>query len=141
MIPAKSVLQTSYGAVTMPAHVKPCTSVFKPSIVTMPTYTVWEYLDMLLIYGECGQRARAAARMFHQRFPHLRPTHNVILDTVRRIEQSGRIRPTPPAGRHRIATDEATSAAVLAFVALHPHTSTRHVAIHAAISSRQWFAS
>ena len=100
----------------------------------MPTYTVREYLDMVLIYGECGQRARAAARVFHQRFPHRRPTHNVILDTVRRIELTGRVQPTPPVGRPRIATHEATSAAVLAFVGLHPHSSTRNVALHAAIS-------
>jgi hypothetical protein len=57
-------------------------------------YSAVDYVEMLLIYGECGRNARAAARMYAQRFPnrnHL--NHKVILSTVARTIETGHILP------------------------------------------------
>ncbi|GBO12519.1 hypothetical protein AVEN_100004-1 [Araneus ventricosus] len=53
-----------------------------------------EYCDMLLIYGECGRKAKSAARLYRERFPEGRyPTRQTILKVV---ERYGR-RAAPPA--------------------------------------------
>jgi transcriptional regulator of acetoin/glycerol metabolism len=49
---------------------------------------------MLLIYGECGQNARAEARMYAQRFPNRNnPNHKVILSAIARTIETGHILP------------------------------------------------
>jgi hypothetical protein len=45
-----------------------------------------EYVEMLLIYGKCGRNAKAAARMYAQRFPNRNhPNHKVIVVTQFKI--------------------------------------------------------
>jgi coenzyme F420-reducing hydrogenase alpha subunit len=49
-------------------------------------YSAAYYVEMLLIYGECGRNARPAARMYTQRFPNRNhPNHKVILSAIARI--------------------------------------------------------
>jgi hypothetical protein len=52
------------------------------------------YVEMLLIYGECGRNARAAAMMYAQRIPnrnHL--NHEVILSAITRTIEIDHILP------------------------------------------------
>jgi hypothetical protein len=54
-------------------------------------YSASDYVEMLLIYGECGRNARAAARMYAQRFPNRNhPDHKVILSAIATFYQIGR---------------------------------------------------
>jgi DNA-binding NarL/FixJ family response regulator len=46
-------------------------------------YSAADYVEILLIHGECGRNARAAARMYHK----------VILSTVARTIKTGHILP------------------------------------------------
>jgi hypothetical protein len=53
-----------------------------------------EYVEMLLIYGKCGQNAKAAARMYAQRFPNRNHTnHKVILSAITRTIEIDHILP------------------------------------------------
>jgi predicted DNA-binding protein YlxM (UPF0122 family) len=57
-------------------------------------YSAADYVEMLLIYGECGRNARAAARMYAQRFPNRNhPNHKVILSAIARTIEAGHILP------------------------------------------------
>jgi hypothetical protein len=57
-------------------------------------YSAADYVEILLIHGECGRNARAAARMYAQRFPNRNhPNHKVILSTVARTIETGHILP------------------------------------------------
>lgn len=48
-------------------------------------YTEQEYLDMVMIYGECGYNAAAAHRLYAERYPRRRlPSPDVILGAVNR---------------------------------------------------------
>jgi hypothetical protein len=45
-------------------------------------YSAADYVEML-IYGECGRNARAAVRMYAQRFPNRNhPNHEVIPSAI-----------------------------------------------------------
>jgi hypothetical protein len=58
-------------------------------------YSATDYVEMLLIYGECGRNARAAARIYAQRFPNTNHTnHKVILSAIARTIETGHILPT-----------------------------------------------
>lgn len=60
----------------------------------MAEYTNEEYLGMLLLYGEMGQNARAAAREYARRFPTRRhPNYNVILRLINRANMEGTFQP------------------------------------------------
>jgi hypothetical protein len=57
-------------------------------------YSVEDYVEMLLIYGECGRNARAAVRMYAQHFPNRNhPNHKVILSAIARTIEIGHILP------------------------------------------------
>jgi hypothetical protein len=57
-------------------------------------YPAAGYVGILLIYGECGRNARAAARMYAQRFPNRNhPNHKVILSATARTIEIGHILP------------------------------------------------
>jgi hypothetical protein len=57
-------------------------------------YSAADYVEMLLIYGGCGRNARAAARMYAQRFPNRNhANHKVILSVIARTIQTGHILP------------------------------------------------
>jgi hypothetical protein len=103
----------------------------------MPRYTNHQYVEMLLLYGECGRNARAAATMYGQRHPGVQqPSKTTILLTVRRAQRTGSVARVNPPGRPRTATNEANSAAVLAYVHVNPHTSSRDIEQQSGVSSR-----
>lgn len=54
-----------------------------------------EYLDMIIAYGAAGQNARAAARLYAERFPQRarHPSFNIILRCVQRTRETGFLRP------------------------------------------------
>jgi hypothetical protein len=57
-------------------------------------YSAADYVEILLIHGECGRNARAAARMYAQRFPNRNnPNHEVILSAIARTIETGHILP------------------------------------------------
>jgi hypothetical protein len=57
-------------------------------------YSAADYVEMLLIYGECERNARAAAGMYAQRFPNRNhPNHKVILSATARTIEIGHILP------------------------------------------------
>lgn len=97
-------------------------------------YTAAEYVDMVLIYGECGQNATAAARMYMQRHPLRRqPTNMTITRTVHRFQESGSINRRHGPRRRRVTTDENAADVLAAFFA-NPHTSIRDVAFQSGLS-------
>ncbi|GBL55420.1 hypothetical protein AVEN_12542-1 [Araneus ventricosus] len=56
----------------------------------MAKFGINEYCDMLLIYGECGRKAKAAARLYRERFPEgPQSTRQTILKVVRRLRETG----------------------------------------------------
>jgi len=53
-------------------------------------YLAEEYCEMIMLYGECGRNAEAAARLFAERFPNFRhPNGNVILRLINRARNTG----------------------------------------------------
>jgi hypothetical protein len=49
---------------------------------------------MLLIYGKCGRKAKAAAKMYAQRFPNRNhPNHKVVVSAIARTIETGHILP------------------------------------------------
>ncbi|GBM26843.1 hypothetical protein AVEN_32091-1 [Araneus ventricosus] len=49
-----------------------------------------EYCEMLLIYSECGHKAKSSARLYREPFPEdSRPTRQTILKVVNRLRETG----------------------------------------------------
>ncbi|GBM46423.1 hypothetical protein AVEN_256396-1 [Araneus ventricosus] len=49
-----------------------------------------EYCEKLLIYGECGRKAKSAVRLYRKRFPEGQyPTRQTILKVVKRLRETG----------------------------------------------------
>lgn len=57
----------------------------------MTEYTAEEYTNMIIVYGAADENARAAARLYAERFPdrERHPNSNVILRCVQRAKESG----------------------------------------------------
>jgi hypothetical protein len=57
-------------------------------------YSAADYVDMLIIFGECERNAREAARIFSDRFPDL-PSHDhkTILRVLARAQETGKVLP------------------------------------------------
>jgi hypothetical protein len=57
-------------------------------------YSVADYVEMLIIFGECGRNAREAARIFSDRFPDRpSPGHKTILRVLARAQETGKVLP------------------------------------------------
>lgn len=55
-------------------------------------YTATEYADMIIVYGAAGENARAAARLYAERFPgREHPSYHVILRCVQRLRETGSV--------------------------------------------------
>ncbi|GBL89966.1 hypothetical protein AVEN_178378-1 [Araneus ventricosus] len=72
----------------------------------MAKFGIIEYCEMLLIYSECGRKAKSAARLYRERFPEgPHPTQQNILEVVKRLREMGcvtsrpRVRRPPNVGR------------------------------------------
>ncbi|GBL98928.1 hypothetical protein AVEN_165743-1 [Araneus ventricosus] len=56
----------------------------------MAKFGINEYCEMFLIYGECGSKAKSAARLYRERFPEgPHPTRQTILKVVKRLRETG----------------------------------------------------
>lgn len=93
-------------------------------------YTVQEYVDMLLILGECQGSYRAAAVTYVERYPNRQHPHkNVFQRLEHRVRETGRMdhfREVP--GRPRTARTPGVEEAVLAVVEDNPNESIRGIA-------------
>ncbi|XP_029175007.1 uncharacterized protein LOC114943535 [Nylanderia fulva] len=56
----------------------------------MADYTSAEYTDMIIVYGAAGENARAAARLYAERFPERErhPYYKTILNCVQRARET-----------------------------------------------------
>jgi hypothetical protein len=55
-------------------------------------YSAKNYVEMLIIYGECGRNAREPARVYAQRFPNRNhPGHKTILSVIARTVETDQI--------------------------------------------------
>lgn len=98
-------------------------------------FTNEEYYDMLIIYGECRQNARAAQAMYTTRFPHRRqPGKNTFIRAANTLRELGHFPNGKCENRRKTATNEANKIGVLASVAYNPHMSVRSIAQDSAIS-------
>lgn len=89
-----------------------------------------EYVQMLLVLGECRMNSTAAARLYAERFPDRHhPDRTAFPRLVRRAATSGRLGRFPPRDSYRRqARDETNIIYVLATVEAYPHRSIRDIA-------------
>lgn len=101
----------------------------------MPSlFTSNEYVDMLLIYGECGKKSRAAEEMYRERFPNRRVPSRQTFRNVERKMRTGSF-PSPRGVLHaRPARQEQNVINVLALIVINPHASVRSIAEEIGIS-------
>lgn len=94
--------------------------------VKMPSlFTAEEYVDMIIIYGECLKNRRRARELYRIRFPD-RPTPNE--NTFVNLERTLRQGHFPSGNRgnsRRSVRNEENIINVLAYVNINPHVSTR----------------
>jgi hypothetical protein len=91
-------------------------------------YSDEEYLDMVLLYGECNQNATAAAEEYAARFPHRRrPNPHVILRLISRARHTGSLNLTLKGvvGAPRTARVHAVEEAVLEAVKQDPRRNVQ----------------
>lgn len=101
----------------------------------MPSlFTPNEYVDMLLIYGECKKKSRDAQRLYRERFPD-RPTPSLCtFANVERKMRTGSF-PTSRGSQHaRPVRNETNIINVLALIVLNPHVSVRGISEETGIS-------
>lgn len=95
----------------------------------MPSlFTYDEYVDMLLIYGECHKNGRRAQNLYSQRYPNREiPSYRTFRNVEQKLRSgsfpSGRAQ-TPR--RKRVRTED-SNINILAYVQAYPHVSTRLV--------------
>lgn len=100
----------------------------------MEAYSASEYIDMLLIYGECRKNAREAAREYAARYPNRRHPERKLFSAIeRRGRETGSVVPEQrregPA-QHAIQEEER----VLENVLENPRTSIRRSALELGVS-------
>ncbi|KAK9709777.1 Helix-turn-helix domain (DUF4817) [Popillia japonica] len=101
------------------------------------TYDPNEYVDMLLIYGECRKNFREVANLYRERFPERRhPAHT----TFNKLELKLRTGSFPFNVKHANHNAPARNEQrenvinVLTYVAVNPHISLRFVAKEIGVS-------
>lgn len=100
-------------------------------------YTNREYVDMILILGECRGNALEASRVYNERFHNRRQTnHNVIRRLEQRMVESGLIVPTgaPDRGRPRTVLTHQMEDDILNILENQATRSTRSIAQELGIS-------
>lgn len=91
----------------------------------MADYPPTEIIDMIIVYGFCGNNAREAARQYAERYPNRRhPDHKTILRLIERgrageLKRKRRKKP--------LNNDEAIIVTVLGMVVMNPHISQRQI--------------
>jgi hypothetical protein len=102
-------------------------------------YSAADYVEMLIIFGECGWNAREAARIFSDRFPDQpSPDHKTILRVLARAQETGKVLPNRNeiGGGARTARTLANEEAILNIVEEDGTRSIREIAQEVDISSR-----
>jgi hypothetical protein len=98
-----------------------------------------DYVEMLIIFGECGRKAREAARIFSDRFPDRpSPDHKTILRVLASAQVTGKVLPNRNeiGGGARTARTLANEGAILNIVEEDGTMSIREIAQEVDISSR-----
>jgi transposase len=98
-----------------------------------------DYVEMLIIFVECGRNAREAARIFSDRFPDRpSPDHKTILRVLARAQETGKVLPNRNeiGGGARTAQTLANEEAILNIVEEDGTRSIREIAQEVDISSR-----
>jgi hypothetical protein len=98
-----------------------------------------DYVEMLIIFGECGRNARVAARIFSDRFPERpSPDHKTILRVLARAQETRKFLPNGNeiAGGARTARTLANEEAILNIVEEDGTRSIREIVQEVDISSR-----
>ncbi|GBM99401.1 hypothetical protein AVEN_74633-1 [Araneus ventricosus] len=77
----------------------------------------------MLIYSECRLKAKAAARLYRERFPQgPHPTRQTILKVVKRLRETGCVTSRPRVRRPRNVGRKVQPEDVLAYVLTHPQS-------------------
>ncbi|GBM58073.1 hypothetical protein AVEN_10377-1 [Araneus ventricosus] len=105
----------------------------------MAKFGINEYCEML-IYGECGRRAKSAARLYRERFPEgPHSTWQTILKDVKRLSETGCVTSRPRVRRPRNVGRKVQPEDVLAYVLAHSQSSTKMINENCGLSkSRVW---
>ncbi|GBM09417.1 hypothetical protein AVEN_184113-1 [Araneus ventricosus] len=106
----------------------------------MAKFGIEEYCETLLIYGECGRKAKSAARLYRERFPEgPHPTRQTILKVLKRLRETGCVTSRPRVRRRRNVGRKVQPEDVLAYVLAHPQSSTKMISENCGLSkSRVW---
>ncbi|GBM06279.1 hypothetical protein AVEN_208969-1 [Araneus ventricosus] len=83
---------------------------------------------MLLIYGECGRKAKSAARLYRERFPEgQHPTRQTILKVVKRLRETGCVTSRPRVRRPGNVGRKVQPEDLLEYALAHPQSSTKMI--------------
>ncbi|GBM38929.1 hypothetical protein AVEN_271044-1 [Araneus ventricosus] len=95
----------------------------------MVKFSINEYCGMLLICGECGRKAKPAARLYHERFPEgPYRTRQTILKAVKRLRETICVTRRPRVRRpRRPSRTQVQPENVLACDLSHPQSSTKMI--------------
>lgn len=100
-------------------------------------FTLDERSELVLIYAEAENSARATAQIFHQRHPDRpKPHHTTIARLMSKFLQTGTVADKPRSGRTRSATDSNNEALALKILRECPDISTRQLARQLNISPK-----
>ncbi|GBN88193.1 hypothetical protein AVEN_12927-1 [Araneus ventricosus] len=79
----------------------------------------------MLIYHECGRRAKSAARLYRERFPEGRhPARQTILKVVTRFRETGYVTSRPRVRKPRNVGRKVQPEDVLAYALAHPQSNS-----------------
>jgi hypothetical protein len=87
-------------------------------------YSNGEKVEMLLIYGECGENSVRALQLYTARYPEkMQPSRHMFARLIKNLCETGSINPRKR-NRRKTATDEAAEVAALGAVSNNPRLST-----------------
>ena len=90
---------------------------------------------MILVYSECGRQARAAQRLYNQRFPGVpHPSRQVFEKTVKRFREMGSMTYKSWIGRPKRVGQRVQLEDVFAYVLAHFQSSTREISEHCGLT-------
>ncbi|GBN36945.1 hypothetical protein AVEN_128766-1 [Araneus ventricosus] len=101
----------------------------------MAKFGINEYCEMLLIYGECGRKAKSDARLYRECFPEgPHPTRQAILKVVKRLRETGYVTSRSRVQRPRNVGRKVQPEDVLAYALAHPQSSTKMISENCGLS-------
>lgn len=101
----------------------------------MELYSADEYVDMLLIYGECRKNSREAAALYRERYPQRRhPGHCMFVRIEQKLRQDCTLPSKKKVHNSKPVTNEDNAVVIIGYTSLHPQTSVRDIARQSGIS-------